>query len=187
MRKGATRITSTLLVLAACAGPSRTPLQLPPIELHGMESELRPVTAERLARDALEPAVLASVLEDAGYRSGAERTYAGPGERFSLAITRVLSFDDPDGAEAYLAWLHDHSSDLLGTAEPLPPLDLPGSFVAVHLPGGCCPKAVPIYLSAWRRGSSVLFVQASGREADPDAVEDLATALDSSAGGPHDA
>lgn len=187
MRKGATRVTWIVLVLAACAGPSPTPPQLPPIELQGMQSELRPVTAERLARDALEPAVLASVLEDAGYRSGAERTYAGPGERFSLAITRVLSFDDPDGAEAYLAWLHDHSSDLLGTAEPLPPLDLPGSFVAVHLPGGCCPKAVPIYLSAWRRGSSVLFVQASGREADPDAVEDLATALDSSTGGPHDA
>jgi hypothetical protein len=187
MRTRATRVTYILLIVASCAGRTPTPPQLPPIELRGMQSELTPVTAERLARDALEPAVLASLLEDAGYRSGAERTYAGPGERFSLAITRVLSFEDPGGAEAYLAWLQDHPSDLLGTAESLPPLDLPGSFVAVHLPGGCCPKAVPSYLSAWRRGSSVLFVKISGREADPAAVEDLATALDSSAGGTSDA
>jgi hypothetical protein len=187
MRTRATRVTYILLIVASCAGRTPTPPSLPPIELRGMQSELTPVTAERLARDALEPAVLASLLEDAGYRSGAERTYAGPGERFSLAITRVLSFDDPDGAEAYLAWLHDHASELLGSAEPLPPLELPGSFVAVHVPGGCCPKAVPVYLSAWRRGSSVLSVKVSGRGADPDAVEDLATALDSSAGDAPDA
>jgi hypothetical protein len=188
MRDGATRVTWILVIVAACADQAPTPPpELPPIELRGMQSELTAVTAQRLARDALEPDMLASLLEDAGYRSGAERTYAGPGERFSLAITRVLSFDDPDGAEAYLAWLHDHSSELLGSAEPLPPLELPGSFVAVHVPGGCCPKAVPVYLSAWRRGSSVLSVKVSGRGADPEAVEDLATALDSSAGDAPDA
>jgi hypothetical protein len=188
MRIDATRAASILLIVAACGGGTATPPpQVPAIELRGMQSELTTVTAERLARDALEPEVLASLLEDAGYRSGAERTYAGPGARFSLAITRVLSFEDPDGAETYLDWLRDHSSDLLGTADPLPPLDLPGSFVAVHLPGGCCPKAVPVYLSAWRRGSSVFSVKVSGRGADPDSVEDLAAALNSSAGGTPDA
>lgn len=188
MRKDATRAASILLIVAACCGGAPTPRpQLPAIELRGMQSELTTVTADRLARDALEPDVLASLLEDAGYRSGAERTYAGPGARFSLAITRVLSFEDPDGAETYLDWLRDHASDLLGTADPLPPLDLPDSFVAVHLPGGCCPKAVPVYLSAWRRRSNVFSVKVSGRGADPDSVEDLATALDSSAGGSSDA
>ena len=184
----ATHIATILLILVACAAETQSlPPRLPRIDLPGMRSELASVTPERLARDALQPAALAALLDDAGYRSGAERTYAGPGERFSLAITRVLAFDDEDGAESYLAWLRSHAGDLLGSAERLPPLDLPGSFVAVHLPGGCCPKAVPVYLSAWRRGPTVLSVRASGRGADPDAVADLAAALDSTAGRAADA
>jgi hypothetical protein len=187
MRVRATHVVSLLLILAACTAEIQAPPRVPRIDLPGMRSELTPVTAERLARDALEPGMLASLLEDAGYRSGAERTYVGPGERFSLAITRILAFEDEEGAESYLGWLRSHPSDLLGSAERLPPLDLPGSFVAVHLPGGCCPKAVPIYLSAWRRGPTVLSVRASGRQADPDAVADLAAALDSLAGRTADA
>ena len=183
----ATHVATIVLIVVACSPETQSPPPLPPIDLPGMRSELAPMTADRLARDALEPAALASLLDDAGYRSGAERTYAGPGERFSLAITRVLAFDDEGGAESYLDWLRSHPDDLLGSAERLPPLDLPGSFVAVHLPGGCCPKAVPIYLSAWRRGPTVLSVRASGRQADPDAVAELAAALDSSAGRAADA
>ena len=153
-----------------------------------MRSEAAAVSADQLAHDALDPVSLASLLDDAGYVTGRERTYTGPGERFSLAITRVLVFGAPEGADAYLEWLRGHPEDLLGATESLDPLDLPGSpFLVVHLPGGCCPKAVPIYLSAWQRGSSVLFVQASGREADPEAVEDLALELDRVAGRTPDA
>lgn len=175
----ATRVGWLVLALAACGRDAPLPPVLPADALPGMESEVSTVSADALARDALDPPALADLLDDAGYLSGRERTYAGSGKEFSLATTRVLVFDAPDGAAAYLAWLRDHPSDLLGTVEPLDPLDLPGSpFLMVHLPGGCCPKAVPIYLSAWRRGSTVLFVRASGRQADASSVEELATALD---------
>ncbi|HET9672627.1 MAG TPA: hypothetical protein VFQ40_07240, partial [Actinomycetota bacterium] len=148
----ATRIAWILVVAAACAS-SPSPPENPTLSFPGMRTGTSAVSIERLARDAADRATLASLLEEAGYRAGSERSYAGPGERFSLAVTRVLSFDDPEGAESYLGWLRDHPSDVLGTAELLAPLDLPGSpFLAVHLPGGCCPKAVPVYLSAWRRG-----------------------------------
>ncbi|HEX6399373.1 MAG TPA: hypothetical protein VF108_02755 [Actinomycetota bacterium] len=188
MLVNATILGWILLAIIACGGPTPAPPALPPDALPGMQSELSDVTVDVLARDALEPAGLASLLEEAGYVSGRERTYAGPGANFSLAVTRVLVFDSPTGAAAYLDWLRGHTSDLLGSAEPLDPLDLPGSpFLQVHLPGGCCPKAVPIYVSAWRRGSTVLFVKASGRGADVRAVEALATELDDVVGRASDA
>lgn len=181
----ATRVAWIALTIVACAGSVEPPPSLPALSLPGMQSEFAAVPIERLARDASDPGSLASLLEDAGYRSGAERTYAGPGERFSLAVTRVLAFEDPQGAETYLSWLREHPSDVLGTAETLAPLDIPGSpFLAVHLPGGCCPKAVPIYLSAWRRGSAVVSVRVSGRGVEPDAVESLVAQLDALLPGP---
>jgi hypothetical protein len=167
-----------LAALVACGGGG-TPLSIPTLGLPNMETEHRVMSAELVSRDATDPTAMATALDDAGFSSGAERTYAGPGDRFSLAITRILSFDDADGARAYLDWLEGHASTLVGQVEALPPLDLPGSpFVVVHLPGGCCPKAVPIYASAWRRGPHVLYLQASGRRADPSAFEALARDFD---------
>lgn len=176
-----------LVVLVACAGDAG-PRAIPSLGLPNMTAEHRVVTAERLARDATDPAAVAAALDDAGFAGGAERTYAGPGDRFSLAITRILSFEDPDGAETYLAWLEAHPSSLVGAVDDLPALDLPGSpFLVVHLPGGCCPKAVPIYASAWRRGADVLYLQASGRRADPEAFEELALDFDTAVAGATDA
>jgi hypothetical protein len=177
----AIQAVSLFLFLAACAGePAVFVPGLPADVLPGMESEDSVIGLNALARDALEPGELRRLLDDSGFMSGREQTFSGPGERFSLAVTRVLAFASPDGATAYLGWLRGHAQDLLGPAETLDPLDLPGEpFLLVHTPGGCCPKAVPIYLSAWRRGSMVLFVRASGREADPGAVRELAAALNS--------
>jgi hypothetical protein len=144
-----------------------------------MESEDSIIDAKTLAGDALDPEELTHLLDDAGFLAGRERTFSGPGERFSLAVTRVLMFSSIDGAASYLGWLRDHPEDLLGSAEALDPLDLPGDpFLMIHTPGGCCPKEVPIYLSAWQRGSTVVFLRASGRQADPGAVQELAAELD---------
>ena len=176
----ATRALLLFLVLSACADDGTpVPPVLPADALPGMESEDTVVDAGVLARDALDPEALDRLLDDAGFVSGRGRTFSGPGERFSLAVTRVLVFASPDGAASYVGWLREHPKGLLGSAEPLAPLELPGDpFLLVHTPGGCCPKAVPIYLSAWQRGSSVLFVRVSGRGADPSSVQQLAAELD---------
>lgn len=137
------------------------------------------VDAAMLTRDALDPEQLDRLLDDAGFVLGRERTFSGPGARFSLAVTRILIFSSPDGAAAYVAWLRDHPDELIGVARRLQPLDLPGDpFLFVHTPGGCCPKDVPIYVSSWRRGSTVVFLRASGRRADPGSVQELAAELD---------
>ena len=175
----ATSIAAIALVVVGCNRPASPLPTLPADALPGMTSETTSLSIDSLAADALDRDALRSLLDDAGYLGGRERTYAGPGRSFSLAVTRVLVFEDADGAAAYVAWVREHPSDLLGTAETLPPLDLPGApFLLEHIPGGCCPKAVPIYLSAWRRGSTVLFVRASGRRADPVSMETLAGRLD---------
>jgi hypothetical protein len=179
---GATAVTllAVVLTVAACARDAASvPTGLPADALPGMQSEVAVLGAAALARDALDPAGLEKLLGEVGYVSGRQRTFSGPGERFSLAITRVLVFESADGAGRYVSWLRAHPEDLLGKAQALEPLNLPGSpFLMIHLPGGCCPKAVPIYLSAWRRGHTVLFLKASGRQADVGAVEDLAEELD---------
>jgi hypothetical protein len=179
---GATRGRYLVLVVAvaACARDAApVPVGPPADALPGMQSEVAVLGAGALARDALDPAGLEDLLGDVGYVSGRQRTFSGPGERFSLAITRVLVFESADGAGRYVSWLRAHPEDLLGAAQTLEPLNLPGSpFLMIHLPGGCCPKAVPIYLSAWQREHTVLFLKASGRQADIEAVEDLAKRLD---------
>lgn len=176
------RATLTLLLfltLSACTDVTPVPPVLPADALPGMESEVAAVDANVLASDALDPGRLDRLLDDAGYLSGRERTFSGPGERFSLAVTRVLVFSSSDGAASYVGWLRAHPNDLLGTAVKLEPLELPGDpFLLVHTPGGCCPKDVPIYVSAWRRGSIVLFLRASGRQADQGSVQELAAELD---------
>lgn len=179
---------AAIVSASACATAPEAPPRIPELPLAGMETELSTLTIEHLARDASDPASLASLLEEAGFRSGSERTYAGPGERFSLAVTRVLSFGDTEGAETYLSWLREHPSEFLGTVERLPPLDLPGApFLTVHLPGGCCPKEVPVYLAAWRRGSSVVSVRVSGRGLDGEAVRGLVAQIDTALREPADA
>lgn len=169
-----------VVTVAACARDAApVPAGLPADALPGMKSEVAVLGVGALARDALDPSGLEELLGEMGYVSGRQRTFSGPGERFSLAITRVLSFESALGAGRYVSWLRAHPEDLLGGARTLDPLDLPGSpFLMTHLPGGCCPKAVPIYLSAWQRGPTVLFLKASGRQADIAAFEDLAEELD---------
>lgn len=175
----ATRALFVLIMLSSCADVAPVPPVLSADALPGMESEVAVLGAGALARDALDPSGLEDLLGDMGYISGLQRTFSGPGERFSLAITRVLVFESADGAGRYVSWLRAHPEDLLGGARTLDPLDLPGSpFLMSHLPGGCCPKDVPIYVSAWQRETTVLFVKASGRQADIAAFEDLAKELD---------
>jgi hypothetical protein len=173
------------IALSPCAQESVSiPAGLPARVLPGMDMEVEILGAPSVARDALDPPTLERLLEDGGYVSGRQQLFSGAGERFSLAIARVLVFGSPAGAGRYVEWLRTHPEDLLGTAEMLDPLDLPGSpFLMVHRPTGCCPKEVPIYLSAWRRGATVLFLRASGRSTDVAAVQDLAVELDLAAEG----
>jgi hypothetical protein len=152
---------------------------LPAGAVAGARASTGPIDAETLAADALAPEDLLHLIEDAGFADGVERSFGGARGPLDLVVARSLAFADDAGADAYLSWLHDHVSDILGSSEPLRAPGLPsGALFVRHLPDGCCPKEVPVFLTAWRRGNVVLFLKASGRAARPEPVTRLATAFD---------
>ena len=112
---------AVLVGLAGCgseaqeAGPPPT---LPAAALPDLESRSRMLDAEAVAADALEPADLADLLDDAGFETGSEREFSGKTTTFDHVVARSLRFGSTNGADAYLGWLRDHGSDILGTAEP---------------------------------------------------------------------
>jgi hypothetical protein len=47
-----------------------------------------------------------------------------------------------------------------------------------HLPDGCCRNDVPVYLAAWQRGPSVLYLHVGGRRANTRAFVELIESYD---------
>jgi hypothetical protein len=80
----ATLVGLIALALVGCGGSSSTePPSLPTLSFPGMDTERTTISIAALASDASDPGSLTSLLEDAGFRAGSERTYAGPGGRVS--------------------------------------------------------------------------------------------------------
>lgn len=181
------RLTLALvaLVFTACGSEhdsSRVapPETLRPSALPRLEARARLLDLETLAREAFEPQQLSSVLEEAGYLGGREREFSGKSRTFDHVIARALLFEDPEGAEAYLAWTSEHADEVLGKAEPakiVTPGDAGATYKLVRC--GTCKKELPTYLSAWRRGSTVLWLLAAGPGADS-RFQGLADGFDSS-------
>jgi hypothetical protein len=177
----------TLIVVLVCAACSEGSLKVSSAQLPALPGEALPelrsqtstIGFQAVTAEALDPADLEGVLQDAGFLSGRERRFSGRTSGFTNVVTRVLAFETPDGATAYVDWVRSHPDNLIGKFTAEEPLDLPGSpFLAVHAPDPCCPKDLPIYLSAWRRDTFVLFVRASGPGAGRRNVTQLAEKMD---------
>jgi hypothetical protein len=152
---------------------------LPATAVPGSQTRIEMVDIRSLTEEARDPASLAALLEDEGFASGRQRTFANPRGEVRLVVARVLRFEDDAGAEAYVRWLHEHASDQLGSVEAAEPPRIPGSFAFAHTPGGCCPnKDMSWYLAAWTRGGYALSLLIGGSEADPAFVEELSAELD---------
>lgn len=125
---------------------------------------------------------LEALLADIGFEGGTERRFGqSQGPRQQRALARVLAFEDPFGAQAYLDWLRDHVDEVIGPAELLdPPAVLGTGFLALSEPGDCCPKATNVYLAAWIKGSKVLTLEVGGDGVQPAEVRELATTFDGS-------
>jgi hypothetical protein len=175
-----------LVALVAACGSEQTPsppappATLPAAALPQLEARERVLDRETLAEDAFEPQQLASVLEDAGYLVGREREFSGKSPTFDHVIARTLLFEDREGADAYLSWMNEHADEVLGKAEPAK-IVTPGEAGATYklVRCGTCKKELPTYLSAWRRGSTVLWLLAAGSGADS-GFQGLADRFDSS-------
>ncbi len=164
-----------LLAVTSCAGAPQPPPTLPSDVLPGLASRTRSLDAEAIAADALDPEPLLRLLKEADYVIGSEREFSGRTGALYRVVTRVLLFEEPEGAAAYLDWLASHASDIVGQAQRHRPLALPGSpLFFSHIRTGCCVKETPTFLTAWQREATVFWLLASGPGANRETVTSLA-------------
>ncbi|MEX1265016.1 MAG: hypothetical protein WEE66_13970 [Actinomycetota bacterium] len=178
------------MVLVGCAGgptpgdaPGSSalpaPLVLPASALPRMTSDASPVDGDRLANEVVHPDELRAVLGEAGFTAGAQRSFGAGTGAFSRVLARGLAFETDAGAAAFVTWFGDNAGEEVITAERISPADVPdGVVVFRHLPDGCCHNDVPVYLAAWQRGPSVLYLHVGGRRANTRAFVELIASYD---------
>jgi hypothetical protein len=189
MTRSAWAMAVVLLVSAACASEAAPgdapatgppPALLPASALPGMADDTTPVDVDRLADDVAHPDEIRALLARAGFARGAQRSFGGgSGRPFSRVLSRGLTFGDAAGAAAFVAWFAERAPAEIITAERIEPAEVPeGAVVFRHLPDGCCHNDVPVFLAAWQRGPSVLYLHAGGRRANAPAFVELISAYD---------
>lgn len=168
------------LLLAACGSQAASgPRAIPADALPGIAGEAVRLDAAAVAVDAADTAQLESLLADAGFVAGAERSFGQVDGGRKRALARVLVFDRADGARRYVAWLEDHVDELIGDSESLRLPQLPGAkFLVVNEPDACCPRETPVYLTAWGSGATVVTLEVGGVGVEPADVKTLASQLD---------
>jgi len=170
------------LTLSGCGSHASIP-SVPADALPGNPASVVELDAARVASDAVHPQEVETVLGDAGFVGGQERTFSYPGPPPHRATARVMQFDDVQGATTYLTWLRGHTAELIGDAEAQPAPALLDAFLVHTLPNACCPKDAPIFLTAWRSGAAVLSLEIAGATVTRQDVLDLAPEFDQAMGG----
>lgn len=184
------RIVPVIAVLVVgCAGSSTEDTSVPvaadpPVVLSAsalprMTSQASTVEVDDLADEVTHPDELRAALDEAGFAAAAQRSFGGGTGAFSRVLARGLSFETDAGASAFVRWIGDHAPEEIITADLIFPAGVPeGAVVFRHEPDGCCHNDVPVYLAAWQRGSSVLFLHAGGRRANTPAFVKLIASYD---------
>jgi hypothetical protein len=152
---------------------------LPASALPRMTSVMTAVDEDHLANEVTHPDEMRALLADAGFLRAAQRSFGGGTGVFSRVLARALVFDGDAGASAFMTWFGDEAPEEIITAERIDPTGVPeGVVVFRHLPSGCCHNDVPVFLAAWQRGSSVLFLHVGGRRANAPAFVELVSTYD---------
>lgn len=148
-----------------------------PNSLSDLNRRDRKLGVDAVSEDALEPAALAGVLEEADFEGGREIEYTGHTKLFSHVVTRTLLFAQPDGASAYLKWLDKNAADVLGPVRSRQPLAIGSDGVLLREQGCNCHSDLPTYLAAWRDGAVVRTLLADGAGVNARRVTALAHEL----------
>lgn len=189
-------IAATLLVAAflgsACSNAQPTPDppahtapslvlgSIPATALPGHPADAIDLDSGSVAEDAVDVAGLEALLDEAGFVGGTQRQFSRVRGGRRRILARVLSFETPGGAAAYVAWLGDHADEVIGDAAPNAGLRAPShGVVLVHEPNPCCHNETRIFLAMWHRGSAAVTIQIAGEGARESDVPDLLARLDS--------
>jgi len=152
---------------------------IPATALPGHPADAIDLDAGSVALDAVDVAGLEVLLDEAGFVDGTQRQFSRVRGGRRRILARVLSFETPGGAAAYVAWLRDHADEVIGDAAPNAGLRAPGhGVVLVHEPNPCCHNETRMFLAMWHRGSTVVTLQIAGEGARESDVPDLLARLD---------
>lgn len=170
-----------LVAIAACGSdPTTSPHASPAPAVSiavGPPPGRGPVTEagiDVVAADAVHPEVLRTALGEAGFLGGAERAATG-GDAFARVVTRRLRFTDEAGAQGFVDWIATNAGTEFFAVERLPAAE--DVLLLRHVPDGCCPREVRIYLAAWTSGDEVVTVKAQGPRSSDRAMTDLVDEL----------
>jgi hypothetical protein len=159
--------TRTLLAvvsvaLVACAEQAEPPSIR--ANVFDAPSRARVLDVATLVED-MSDARLESVLDDAGFAAGAERTWTDRQSDVWRTVVQGFRFDSPEGAHTYLAWIEANPSLLIGPASQVPGPG--GVLVYEHEPDDCCPnKDVPGAMAVSADGDLVWIATIMGPAAD---------------------
>ena len=178
----------TLLVATACGADDSAPspaappplgAAIPAAALPGTASDAVALDARTVATGATEHEELETLLLDAGFEGGSERTFSKVAGGRRRLLARVLEFETAAGAQRYVRWLSDHIEELIGDADLDPALGAPGGgTVYVHDPDPCCHNDSRIFLAVWAEGARIITLEIAGQAARASDVAELATRLD---------
>jgi hypothetical protein len=160
--------------------PSLVPGSIPATALPGRPADVIDLDAGSVALDAVDVAGLEALLDEAGFVGGTQRQFSRVRGGRRRILARVLSFETPGGAAAYVGWLRHHADEVIGDAAPNAGLRAPShGVVLVHEPDPCCHNETRMFLAMWHRGSTVVTIQIAGEGARESDVPDLLARLDS--------
>jgi hypothetical protein len=160
-------------------GPAHVLEPIPPSALPGNSADPTDLDAASIASDAVHVAALEALLDEAGFVGGTQRQFSRVRGGRRRILARVLSFETPQGASAYVAWLRDHGDEVIGKAAPSADLRVPSHWVVlVHEPNPCCHNETRMFLAMWNQGSTVVTIQIAGEGARESDVPDLLARLD---------
>ncbi len=160
-------------------GPAHVLEPIPPTALPGNSADPTDLDAASIASDAVDVAALEGLLGRAGFVGGTERQFSRVHGGRRRILARVLTFETPEGAAAYVAWLRDHGDEVIGKAAPSADLPVPSrGVVLVHEPNPCCHNETRMFLAMWHEGSTVVTIQIAGEGARESDVPELLSQLD---------
>jgi hypothetical protein len=153
--------------------------RIPAAALPGHPAAPVSLDAGSVAQDAVDVDGLESLLQDAGFVGGTQRQFSRTGAGRRRIVARVLTFETPEGAQQYLAWLRTNAADVIGTAKPNEELVAPaGGSVFEHEPDPCCHSETRVFLAMWTRGRDVVTMVMDGPAARAAVVPELVSQLD---------
>ena len=152
---------------------------IPETALPGHPADPIDLDAGSVAVDAVDIAGLEALLDEAGFVGGTQRQFSRVRGGRRRILARVLMFETPEGASAYVAWLRNHGDEVIGKAAPTANLRVPRhGVVLVHEPNPCCHNETRMFLAMWHEGSTVVTIQIAGEGARETDVPELLSQLD---------